>query len=102
MRVRILKPSPSTLQSACGCSNAWLVEPLREQKVGANPLMGWASGPDAQEGLKGRLSFSSLDAALAFAKEQGWSAEVIEPETRTIRPRSYVDNFTRDRRRSAR
>jgi hypothetical protein len=39
------------------------------------------------------LWFGTKEEAVAFAKAKGLTFTVIEPNDRTIRPKSYADNF---------
>ncbi len=100
MRVRILKPSVSVTQSACGCrEQAWLIEPELETPRAPEPLMGWIAADDSLSSLRGRLRFSSREEAESFARKQGWTVMIEEPNERRVVPRSYLDNFNPDRRR---
>lgn len=55
-----------------------------------NPLMGWTSTADALENVHRNLAFNSKEAAIEFAKKNGWAYEVEEPNPRVhSRPRRY-------------
>lgn len=56
-----------------------------------DPLMGWAGGADTVEQV--RLSFPTLEAALAYAKAQGLEVEVVTPPAKRLILKSYADNF---------
>jgi hypothetical protein len=92
----IYKPAKSATQSRCAFGERWLIEPLKESPREVEPLMGWTSAGDPLSSLTGRLSFSSPQEASTFADQQGWSFEIITPQQRRVRPKSYLDNFNAD------
>jgi hypothetical protein len=55
--------------------------------------MGWLSAEDGYGSLKGRLRFESEEAAMAFVRGKKWEINASEEPSRTIRPKSYLDNF---------
>ena len=57
------------------------------------PMMGWASSGDTLGELKYSMHFNDKAQAIAFAEKQGWDYSVIEPATRVIIPKNYLDNF---------
>lgn len=57
-----------------------------------NSLMGWSSSRDPIQGVS--LKFASEEAAIAYAKVQGWAYEVKEDSKAPLRPKSYAENFT--------
>lgn len=93
MRVRILQPCKSSMQSGRAKSNDWLVEPeiagIREPE----PLMGWVSAGDTMTELKGKLHFKTREDAIAFAQKHGLVYSIEETKKRKITPRNYLDNF---------
>jgi hypothetical protein len=93
MRVRVFKPTKSAAQSGRAKSDQWVIEPELLTARSPEPIMGWASSGDTLGELKGRLRFSSLEDAMAFAKHKGWEAIVELPAERHINPRNYLDNF---------
>jgi NADH dehydrogenase (ubiquinone) Fe-S protein 4 len=56
-----------------------------------NPLMGWQSSADFMQGT--HLNFDTKDAAVAFAKKQGYEFFVQEPNERRVIPKAYADQF---------
>jgi hypothetical protein len=93
MRVRIFQPAKSTMQSGRHARTAWSIEPEITGARVPEPLMGWVSAPDTLTELKDRLFFDTRAEAIAFAEKQGWEYTVIEPKTRKVIPRNYLDNF---------
>lgn len=94
-RVRIYQPAKTAMQSGIGKTKAWVLEYEPATPREPDPLMGWASAGDTLNEV--RIRFDTLDAAVAFAKKRGLDYTVIAPKARTIRPKSYADNFRYDR-----
>ena len=94
-RVRIYQPAKTAMQSGTAKTKAWVLEYEPATPREPDPLMGWASAGDTLNEV--RLRFETLDAAVAFAKKRGLDYSVIAPKARTIRPKSYADNFRYDR-----
>lgn len=91
MDVRIYRPSKSAMQSGRAKAQDWVME--YELKTARQPegLMGWTSSGDTLNQV--RLSFPTLDEAVAYATKKGWGYTVQPEQERIIRPRNYVDNF---------
>ena len=94
-RVRIYRPAKTAMQSGTAKTRSWVLEYEPATAREPDPLMGWASADDTLNEV--RLSFESLDDAVAFAKKRGLDYTVIPPKQSTIRPKSYADNFRYDR-----
>ena len=94
-RVRIYRPAKTAMQSGTAKTRSWVLEYEPATPREPDPLMGWASAGDTLNEV--RLKFESLDAAVAFARKRGLDYTVISPKQRTIRPKSYSDNFRYDR-----
>jgi len=90
--VRIYQPSKTTMQSGWRKTKHWLVEFETHDPMIAEPLIGWISSCDTSEQL--HLPFSSLEAALQFAKMKGLRYTVCNPTRVSIVPKSYATNFT--------
>lgn len=93
MKIRILQPAKSAMQSARGKSQGWIIQPVLPTARTPEPLMGWVSANDTASELLNRLSFATLQEAINFATRQGWDFNVEMPEQRKIKPRNYLDNF---------
>ena len=94
-RVRIYQPAKTAMQSGTANTRAWVLEYEPATTREPDPLMGWASAGDTLNEVY--LRFDTLETALAFAKKRGLDYVVIAPKARTIRPKSYADNFRYDR-----
>ena len=98
MRARIYQPAKTAMSSGQGKTKYWLLEFAPASARSVDPLMGWTSSSDTQAQV--RLRFDSREAAIAYAKNNGIEADILEPQKRkaNIRPRGYAENFAVDRR----
>ena len=71
---------------ATGCWN--LAGPTA---VDPNRMMGWTSSADTKAQV--RLSFATKEEAVAFTTRHGIAFRLEEPQTTTVRPKSYAENF---------
>lgn len=95
--VIIRRPTKSATQSGRAKTKDWLLSFEPSSRPEPDPLMGWNGSADTRRPLA--LRFPNREAALAFARRQGWSATVLdEPEQAPFRPKSYADAFAPDRR----
>jgi ETC complex I subunit conserved region len=94
-RARIHRPTKTAMQSGWAKTQYWVLEYEPATPRDPDPLMGWASARDTLNEVQ--LRFDTLEAALEFARKNGLEYTVIEPKERTIRPKSYADNFRYDR-----
>jgi hypothetical protein len=93
MKVRILRPAKSAMQSGRKNTKKWWLVPVEQENTRSiNPLMGWTSAANTKSQLK--LSFPSKEAAIEYAKSQKFDFEVEEPEISSIKKKSYTANFT--------
>lgn len=98
MRARIYQPSRSATQSGAAKTRSWVLEHAPQSAREVDPLMGWTSSSDTQTQV--RLRFDSCEAALAYARDHGIEATVVQPQKRrpNIRARGYGENFATSRR----
>jgi hypothetical protein len=89
---RIYRPSKTAMQSGRGQTRKWLLEYEPATRRDPDPLMGWSSARDTLNEVK--MHFETLDEAVAFAAKNGLDYTVIEPHTRTLKAKSYADNFS--------
>ncbi len=97
MKARIYQPAKTAMQSGRAGTRRWRLEYDAEQAREIDPLMGWTSSADMPQQVL--LSFESRDHAVAFAGKHGIPYYVDEPQPRTVRPKSYAENFRYDRAR---
>ncbi len=98
MQARIYKPARSTMQSGTARSKQWVLEFPPSTRRTLDPLMGWTSSGDTSAQV--RMNFDKLDAAIAYAEENGIEYVVRQPGKRktVVRRRGYAENFAHDRR----
>jgi len=96
-KARIYRRARSTMQSGKARTHDWVLELLVPKLQAPEPIMGWISA--AAPRLHRPLEFPTLDAAIAYARDEGIEAVVdpIDPET-APRPKAYSDNFSMRRR----
>lgn len=97
MRARIYRPAKTAMQSG-PAPEEWVLEFAPSEQKRIDPLMGWTGSGDTQGQV--RLTFTSKDDALAYAKRHDIKAIVVEPKTRkpSIRSLGYGGNFAHSRR----
>lgn len=91
MKARIYKPSKSTMQSGRAKMESWVLEYESETPKEPEALMGWVSAGDTLSQIT--VKFPTLEAAEAYAQEEGLEYSVLQPRVRKIKPRNYGDNF---------
>ena len=96
MRARIYRPAKTAMQSGRAKSGAWVLEFEPEDAVTPDPLMGWNGSADT--GRQVRLRFGSAEEAVAYAERHGYDYNLVVPKERKIRPKTYAENFSYNRR----
>jgi hypothetical protein len=91
MTARIYRPTKTAMQSGKRNTRAWVLEFEPAALKRPDPLMGWAGSTDTQSQL--RLSFPTLEAAIAYADKHGLAYEVLAEQPRALKLQSYADNF---------
>ena len=94
MDVRIFKPAKTAMQQGRAGTERWVLE-FEPGAREVEPLMGWTSSRDTRRQL--RLSFDSKEEAIAYAEKHGLMYTLEEPRERTLRPKTYAENFRSDR-----
>ena len=92
---RIYQPTKTAMQSGRGRTKAWVLDYEQATPRIPDPLMGWSSAADTLNQV--RLHFATLEEAVAFAKKRALDYTVIEPQQRTVKAKSYAENFRYDR-----
>src|SRR5262245_57884287 len=95
MRVRIYQPSKTAMQSGRGGTKRWALEFEPGARRDMDPQMGWTSSRDTRAQV--RMSFDTLEEAVAYAEKQGYAYSVQPVSARAVRPKAYSDNFRYDR-----
>ncbi len=91
MQACIYQPTKTTMQSGTANSKNWLLEFIHDGSRFIEPIMGWTASKDMLREVK--IKFPSKEAAIAFAEENKFSYEVIEPQQGKFIKRTYADNF---------
>jgi hypothetical protein len=93
---RIYRPARTAMQSGRAGTKSWVLE--FEPRAAKRPdrLMGWVGSEDMQAD-EVRLQFASREDAVAFAERHGIEYRLRERHERSLRPKSYADNFRPDR-----
>jgi hypothetical protein len=91
VRARVYRRSPNPMQSGRAHTGAWIVEFEPQLKPGIDPLMGWISSADPLQQV--RMTFNSLDEALAYCRRQRLATDVELPAPHRAKPKNYTDNF---------
>jgi hypothetical protein len=96
MTARIYSPAKNAMQSGKGKTGYWLLEFEQEKPKKIDPLMGYTSSSDTRGQVK--LSFETLEDAVAYAQKNGIAYRVEKPKEAERRAISYADNFRYDRK----
>jgi len=91
MKVRILRPAKTAMQSGRANTKEWVLEYDPEAPREIDPLMGWTSSGDMRSQLK--LDFATKDEAVAYAERNGIAYRLEEPKPRAAVRKAYADNF---------
>lgn len=90
--VIIYKPSKTAMQSGRAKTKQWVLSSMPAKQKYVDPLMHWTAAV-AEAGTT-KLSFPTLEEAIAFATARKWTYHVIMPHASRIKPKSYASNFT--------
>lgn len=90
-RARVYRPCANLMQAGRARQGEWVVEFEPHLKPGIDPLMGWESSADPLQQV--RLSFASLEAALAYCRRERLATDMEMPAPHKPKPKSYTSNF---------
>ncbi|MDX1540657.1 MAG: ETC complex I subunit [Geminicoccaceae bacterium] len=93
MVARIYQPAKTATSSGRAKTKHWVLEMEPRSRREADALMGWIGSDDTEQQVQ--LRFPDKEAAIAFAKRKGIEYRLAQPHERTIRPKSYAENFIR-------
>lgn len=88
---RIYRPAKSAMTSGRKKTKYWVLEYEPASKKRQDPVMGWAGSGDMLGQV--RLTFDSQEEAIAYAKREGLDYRLAPTHDRTIKAKSYADNF---------
>ena len=92
MNARIYRPAKTATSSGRAKNRCWILEMEPTTRKSIDPLCGWSGSDDTQQQVQ--MRFPTKEAALAYAKRNGLLVSLSPAKTRTVRPKSYADNFT--------
>lgn len=93
----IYQPARSAMQSGRASTRHWILRFEPREPSLPDHLMGWCGSGDTLQQVE--LRFPTKDAAIAYARRQGFKFEVTEPHFSPPPTRSYADNFRTPERR---
>ncbi len=95
-RVRIYQPAKTAMQSGKAKTHHWLLEFERPAPAAPDALMGWNTMSDTSTQVK--LTFATKEDAVAYATAKNLPFTVKEPQTSSVAPKAYAENFSANRR----
>jgi len=96
MHVRIYRPTKTAMQSGRAKTKDWMLTFEPSDRSAPDPIMGWNGSADTKSQV--RLEFDSQEAAVEYAKAEGFTFTVQASKERKIKPKAYADNFAFKRR----
>jgi hypothetical protein len=93
MTARIFRPAKPAVSSGRAKSRVWVLEMEPKERREPDALIGWVGSGDTEAQVV--MHFPTKEAAIAFAKRAGIDYRVYDPHERTIKPKSYAENFVR-------
>lgn len=88
---RIYRPAKSAMTSGRKKTKYWVLEYDPAFKKQKDPVMGWAGSGDMLGQV--RLTFDTQEEAIAYAKRSGIAYRIAATHDRTVKAKSYADNF---------
>lgn len=88
---RIYQRPKNAMQSGRARTHVWVLEYEPAEPKRPDPLTGWAGSGDTRDQL--RLSFPTMDAAIAYAAREGIAYHVVPAPAKTLKLQAYADNF---------
>ncbi|OZC06619.1 ETC complex I subunit region [Onchocerca flexuosa] len=96
-RVRIYRPAREATQSGWAGTKTWKIE-LDNQERWENLLIGWSSTGDPLSNISMAMDFASKEDAIRYCETNNLNYEVVEPNERIIKRKSYAENFSWNKR----
>jgi hypothetical protein len=93
--VRIFRPAKTAMQSGRAKTQDWVMEFEPREGARPDPLIGWNGSADTRRQV--RLTFDTLEEAVAHAKRNGFVYTLQAPKERQPKPKAYADNFASGR-----
>lgn len=90
-KARIYQPARTAMQQGRAKTKSWVLEWEPSEARRAEPLMGWIGSGDTRRQIQ--LSFDTKEQAVEYAEGRDIAYMVREPKSRTIKTKSYAENF---------
>ena len=94
--VVIYKPPKAAMQSGLATNKFWILKYISYSKTNLDPLMGWSGSDDTSKQIV--LKFNSKEEAIDYAELHSLNFRILNNNTKTIKPKSYADNFSLKRK----
>jgi hypothetical protein len=91
MKARIYQRPKNAMQSGHARTGQWVLAVEPEAPQHADPLTGWAGSGNTAAQVQ--LTFPDRDAAIAYAKAQGFDYAIVPLGSHTLKLQAYADNF---------
>nr|WP_233497168.1 ETC complex I subunit [Anaplasma ovis] len=92
---RIYRPARNVMQSGAYGRSFWCIEFEPSCSLYRDSLMGWVGSRDTAQQV--RLRFPNKEGAISYAKARGILYVVLPDQATRKKPKSYSENFLRDR-----
>ena len=92
----IYKPVKTAMQSGNIYKDYWVIKFILNSRLKLDPLMGWAGSSDTRKQIV--LKFDSCSEAVNYAEKKNISYRILKEKKKSIKPKSYADNFSYDRK----
>lgn len=90
-KARIYQPARTAMQQGRAKTKSWVLEWEPSEARRAEPLMGWIGSGDTRRQVL--LRFETKEQAVEYAEDRDIAYVVREPKSRTIKTKSYAENF---------
>lgn len=87
----IFQPTKTAMQSGKAKTKSWHFKFISDDKKFVEPMMGWIGSNDTTRQLS--LTFDTAEEAIAYAESKKIEYTVRQPHKRTLKKKSYADNF---------
>ena len=94
----IKKPCKTNMQSGLKKTKSWVVGFQFDSSLKKDVLMGWNSSENTNKQIK--MSFPNLEDAKSWCLKNNFTYEVEDQSFKSIKPKSYSNNFSNARRTS--
>lgn len=93
---KIYQPAKTAMQSGRAKTRQWLLTYKAPAPTTPDALMGWNTMSDTRTQIS--LKFDTKEEAIAYANAKNIPFEVRDPQSTTVPPKAYAENFSHNRR----